>query len=345
MATAMARLDSVVTYEVRNGVVDRVDVGRLDGDTVAAPLSGSVRRPRYGTAPAEAVACFRSSSTRCGTANVESTMSLRRRGSIAGAHSSTPAARCRAAAGHRADARPFDSTRTFVVRRASLERVDVGTLMGRLDSAGPVTLRLRGSGCLRGTARDFEGGSMSNRRNSAASRCKAAAPRIVFYGDRATYDASLGTSGGALALAGDASGLGRLHQRRRPRGPLRLARRLDAPRPAGARRASRRRFTASGARPWSSTVCKPMSPSISTVPRRQRYPPVRRLTPDGRSRRHPCEPGSPSRAPAAAGPDGARRRDRQRRPSGLGGSVAASGAMHGVRVDTRLGSPCGEPPA
>ena len=56
-----------------------------------------------------------------------------------------------------ADARPFAQTKTFLLRRASLERVDLGSFLGRSDLAGPVTLRATGSGRVRGNSRSVKG--------------------------------------------------------------------------------------------------------------------------------------------------------------------------------------------
>ena len=59
--------------------------------------------------------------------------------------------RCRAAGlALEATGRPFDSTVTYVLRRAAMERVDVGSLVGRPDLAGPVTLRATGEARLAG---------------------------------------------------------------------------------------------------------------------------------------------------------------------------------------------------
>ncbi|MBA3555194.1 MAG: hypothetical protein H0W29_10605, partial [Gemmatimonadales bacterium] len=146
-ANLTARLDQPVSYELRRGVIDSVDLGRLLADTVAAPVSGRFTLRGQGTAPAEAnvVARLALDEIRYGARRVEQVTAdvrldrgragLELRGGLQGGR-----------IGVDAEGRPLDSVPTFAVRRGTIDTVDLGTLLGRPDLGGPVTARLTASG-------------------------------------------------------------------------------------------------------------------------------------------------------------------------------------------------------
>jgi translocation and assembly module TamB len=102
-----------------------------------------------------------------------------------------------------AGARPFDTTAAFTLHRASLERVDLGTFLGRPDLAGPVTLHASGTGRWRGEARALRGRLIVEPSRLGPIEVTAGSLDARLNGDRLTYDGSVHTKGGALALSGD----------------------------------------------------------------------------------------------------------------------------------------------
>ena len=153
-----ARLGDTISYEVRRGTVDRVDFGRLMGDTVAAPLSGRFTLRGRGIAPAEAALTGRLEldEVRYAARRMERVIAEARlaggravlsvHGRLQGGWLSVDAT-----------ARPFDSLTTFTIRRAAIDSVDLGSLLGRPDLAGPVTAAAMGSGRWGDTARAAQG--------------------------------------------------------------------------------------------------------------------------------------------------------------------------------------------
>jgi hypothetical protein len=210
-ANAIAHLGDTVTYEVRRGMIDRVNLGRLLGDTAVAPLSGRFALAGRGVAPDAAVASLRIEldELRYGARHVEQVNGLARldrgraridvRGTLQGGRLAIDA-----------DARPFDSTAAFHLRSASIERVDLGTFLGRPDLAGPVSLRASGTGRWRGGARSLDGRVTVDL--SRLGRIEVTAGSFIarLRGDRLTYDGSLRTNAGALALAGEGRPLAEL---------------------------------------------------------------------------------------------------------------------------------------
>jgi translocation and assembly module TamB len=203
-ADAIARLGDTVTYEVKRGAIDRVDLGRLLADTTMAPLSGQFSLSGRGVSPAGAVVAARVEldEVRYGARQVEEVSGLARldhgraridfRGALQGGRLAL-----------HADARPFDATAAFNLRRASIERVDLGTFLGRPDLAGPVTLHVSGGGRWRGAAR-----SLQARVTVAPSRLgrvelTTGSLDVKVRGERLTYDGSVDSKAGALALAGE----------------------------------------------------------------------------------------------------------------------------------------------
>ena len=208
---ATARLEDTISYEVRRGTIDRVDLGRLMGDTVAAPLSGRFTLTGRGTAPEEATVAARLEldELRYAARRIEQVIARARvergravldlRGSLQGGRLTVDAS-----------ARPFDSVTAFAIRRAALDSVDLGTLLGRPDLAGPVTLEVRGSG------------RWSESAKAVRARVTVAPSRLgqvqvthgivdaELAGERLTYDAALQTTGGSLVLEGDGRPLDRV---------------------------------------------------------------------------------------------------------------------------------------
>jgi translocation and assembly module TamB len=202
---ATVRFGDTVSYEVRRGVIERVDLGRLLGDTVVAPLSGRFALRGRGVAPDQAAgsATVELDELRYGVRQLERVTAVARldrgvarletRGSIQGGSLTLDA-----------DARPFDSVATVTIRRASLDRVDLGTLLGRPDFAGPFTIKARGSGRLGGAVRAFRGSVVVEPSQAGRIKINAGALAAAVSGERLTYEGSVETNAGRVALAGDA---------------------------------------------------------------------------------------------------------------------------------------------
>jgi hypothetical protein len=203
-AHAVARLGDTATYEVRRGTIERVDLGRLLGDTAVAPLSGRFSLAGRGVTPAKAVASLRIEldELRYGSRQVEHMAarvllaSGRARLEFSGALQGGRLA-------INADSRPFDSTAVFHLRRASIERVDLGTFLGRPELAGPVTLGASGSGRWRGAARSLQGRVTVEPSRLGRVQVTAGSLDLRMRGERLTVDGSVNSNAGALALAGD----------------------------------------------------------------------------------------------------------------------------------------------
>src|SRR6185312_13031236 len=102
-----------------------------------------------------------------------------------------------------ASGRPFDSTAAYVLRRADLEQVDLGTLLGRSGLAGPVTLRVTGEGRWRGEDRSGRARVQVERSRLGRVEVSGGEANLRLAGQRLLYDASIQTGGGAISLAGD----------------------------------------------------------------------------------------------------------------------------------------------
>ncbi len=203
LAQLIARLGDTVTYEVRRGVIERVDLGQL-ADTALAPVSGQFAMSGRGLAPAKAVVSARITldEVRYGPRLVEQVIGHARlaagraridlRGLLQGGRLSIDA-----------DARPFGPTGTFTLRRAALDRVDLGTFLGRPDLAGPVTLRASGTGRWRGDARSMQGRVIVEPSKLGRVEVTAGALEARLNGEQLTYDGSIATNAGAFALEGD----------------------------------------------------------------------------------------------------------------------------------------------
>ncbi|MEP7175239.1 MAG: translocation/assembly module TamB domain-containing protein [Gemmatimonadales bacterium] len=204
--TAVGRvtLGDTLTYEIRQGRIERVDLGKLAGDTTSAPLSGRFTLTGRGAAPEEARVRaglhfdeVRYGATRAERVNLvirldRGKLRLEGAGALQGGRLVLEAF-----------GRPFDSTASYVLQRAALEGVDIGTVLGRPDLAGPVTLSVSGEGRIRGESRT--GRARITVDSSRLGRYEIAEGNasLRFAGERLTYDASVRTNGGTLSLAGD----------------------------------------------------------------------------------------------------------------------------------------------
>ena len=100
---------------------------------------------------------------------------------------------------------PFDSTASYVLRRAALEGVDLGTLLGQPGFAGPVTLSMTGEARLRGKARSVQARITMDPSRLGRDKVSRGGANMRLADERLDYDATLETTGGALSLAGDGS--------------------------------------------------------------------------------------------------------------------------------------------
>jgi translocation and assembly module TamB len=200
---ATARLEDTVAYEVRQGRIEGVDLGRLLGDTVVAPLSGRFRLTGRGLAPEEAVASatLELEEVRYAARRVEQVVARARveggravldlRGLLQGGRLTVEAS-----------ARPFDSVTTFGVRRAVLDSVDLGTLLGRPDLAGPVSLAGTGGGRWGEAVKAVEATFTVEPSRLGTIRVTTGQVSAEMRGERLTWDAGLRTSGGSISLSG-----------------------------------------------------------------------------------------------------------------------------------------------
>ena len=204
MADVVARLGDTVSYEVRRGTIDRVNVGELMADSAVGPVTGRFSIRGRGVTPTEAVAAARIEldALRYGGRTLEQVTGR--------ARLTAGRARIELASviqGGRlaldAEARPFQKTMTFTLRRASLDHVDLGTFLGRPDLAGPVTLHASGSGRSRGEFRSFRGRLTVEPSRLGEIDLRNGSLAVTLSGERLTYDGTIRTNGGALALAGD----------------------------------------------------------------------------------------------------------------------------------------------
>ena len=203
-AQVVARLGDTLTYEIRGGRIESVNLGESLADTSMAPFSGRFALSGQGLAPANAVV----------SANIvldQLTYGARRVEQVSG-RARLAAGRARIdlrgmLAGGRltiaADARPFNATRTFHLRRATLDRADLGSFLNRPDLAGPVTLTATGSGRIRGRDRSLRGQVTIDRSRLGRIEVDSGSLSASLIGDRLTFDGSINTGAGAFALAGD----------------------------------------------------------------------------------------------------------------------------------------------
>ncbi|MFL5515818.1 MAG: translocation/assembly module TamB domain-containing protein [Gemmatimonadales bacterium] len=205
---ALATLGDTMTYALRDGRVERVDVGRLMGDTLAAPLTGRFALQGRGTAPEAAVVSTTVDLDQLTYGarrldRVQGTLRLARgkaqvdvRGGLQGGTLTLAGT-----------GRPFDSIPTFTISRATLDSVDLGTLMGQPQLAGPFNLTASGGGRWGTTDRAVRLRAEVARSRLGQLQVTGGTLSGGLEGERLTYDLALRTSGGSLAVAGDGSPL------------------------------------------------------------------------------------------------------------------------------------------
>ena len=205
-AVGLVTLGDTLGYEVRQGRIDRVDLGKLSGDTTAAPLTGRFTLAGRGTAPAEArmTAGLHFDELRYGTRRVER-VDVTARLDQGRLHVEGDGALQGGRLVLEALGRPFDSTASYVLRRAALEGVDLGTLLGQPALAGPVTLSMTGEARLRGESRSVLAHVTMDPSRLGHVEVSGGGANVRLAGEQLTYDASVQTTGGGLSLAGDGS--------------------------------------------------------------------------------------------------------------------------------------------
>ena len=205
-AVGLVTLGDTLGYEVREGRIDRVDLGQLSGDTTAAPLTGRFTLAGRGTAPTEArmTAGLHFDELRYGERRVERVDVTARldRGRL---HVEGDGALQGGRLVLEALGRPFDSTASYVLRRAALQGVDLGTLLGQPGFAGPVTLSMTGEARLQGESRSAVARVTVDPSRLGRIKISRGGANVHLAGKRLDYDAALETTGGALSLAGDGS--------------------------------------------------------------------------------------------------------------------------------------------
>jgi autotransporter translocation and assembly factor TamB len=200
---ALATMGDTMTYAIRDGRLERVDLGRLMGDTLAAPLTGRFSLDGRGTAPEAAVV----------TGRVELDQLRYGARRVDGVHGTMRLAGGRAEVDLRGglqggtialagSGRPFDSVPSFTISRATLDSVDLGGLMSQPALAGPFSLSATGRG--RWGPSDKAVGFRAEVAPSKMGQVEVSGGTVTatLDGERLVYDASLHTSGGSLSLAG-----------------------------------------------------------------------------------------------------------------------------------------------
>ncbi|HET6798539.1 MAG TPA: hypothetical protein VFH40_15395, partial [Gemmatimonadales bacterium] len=202
---AIVRLRDTLTYELRDGKVDRVNLAHLTADTALGPLTARFTLLGRGTAPDQAVASARiyldelhygartltHLTTQIRLAHRQAWVEIN--GPVQGGQLSLAAR-----------ARPFGKTKTFELRQASLDNVDLGSFLGRPDLAGPVTLGATASGRTRGESRSVQGRLTVSPSRLGRVQVRGGVVTVALGGDSLTFDGSVTTNGGRLTVAGDA---------------------------------------------------------------------------------------------------------------------------------------------
>jgi translocation and assembly module TamB len=201
---ATATLGDTIAYQVRQGRVAGVDIGRLTGDTVVAPLTGRFTLTGRGTAPEEAslTARVEMDELRYAARRIEQVVAKARldggraildlNGRVQGGTVTLLAT-----------AHPFDSVTTFDIRRAALDSVDLGTLLGQPGFAGPVTLGATGQGRW-GTSVKFVKARVTIEPSRLGHvEVEEGTLDAELAGERLGYDAAVRTNAGVVTLQGD----------------------------------------------------------------------------------------------------------------------------------------------
>jgi translocation and assembly module TamB len=204
--TAVGRVafGNPMSYEVRDGRIERVDLARLAGDSNSAPLSGRFDLSGLGTAPAEArlTAGLHLDELRYGARRMERVdvtarlaagrLRVEGQGALQGGRLVLQVL-----------GRPFDSTASYVLRRAALEEVDLGTFMGRPGLAGPVSLAMTGEARMGKAGRSARLNLIVAPSRMGRLEITDGLANVRLAGHRLDYDASLQSRSGALSVAGD----------------------------------------------------------------------------------------------------------------------------------------------
>jgi translocation and assembly module TamB len=205
-AVGQVRLGDTLSYELRDGRIERVDLARLSGDTASAPLTGRFSLAGRGTAPAAAIVTTKVhlDELRYGARRVERVDAVARladgRLRVSGEGAAQGGRLVLEALG-----RPFDSTASYVLERAALEGVDLGTFMGRPDFAGPVSLTIRGEARIRGERRSGQARLTIERSQMGPVVLNDGAAQLRLDGRQLSYDATVRSNGGEISARGDAT--------------------------------------------------------------------------------------------------------------------------------------------
>ncbi|HUR93009.1 MAG TPA: translocation/assembly module TamB [Gemmatimonadales bacterium] len=208
--TAIGRvtLGDTLAYELRQGRIDRVDLGQLVGDTVPAPLSGrfGLAGGGAGAGDAKASAHVHLDELRYGSRRLER-VDLALRLDQGRLHLEGDGALQGGRLVLDAFGRPFDSTATYVLRRAALEGVDLGSLLGQPALEGPVTLAVAGEGRVRGDERS--GRARLTLESSRLGQIEITGGRanLGLAGARLDFDAFVRTTGGEVSVVGEGAPL------------------------------------------------------------------------------------------------------------------------------------------
>jgi translocation and assembly module TamB len=204
--TAIGRvtMGDTLSYELRDGRIDRVDLGRLSGDTASAPVSGRFSLAGRGSAPSTARVATKLhlNELRYGTRRVERVDVTARladgRLRLSGEGAAQGGRLVLEALG-----RPFDSTASYVLERAALEGVDLGTFLGRPDLAGPVSLAITGEARIHGERRSGHARLTIERSRLGRIELNDGSAQLRLDGQQLSYEASVRTNSGEIAARGD----------------------------------------------------------------------------------------------------------------------------------------------
>jgi translocation and assembly module TamB len=199
-------LGDTIAYALRDGRIDRVDLGALVGDTNSAPLSGRFTLAGRGATPlaARLAAGLQFDEMRYGDRRIERVdvrlrlesgrLRLTGDGAVQGGRVVLEAL-----------GRPFDSTSSYVLRRAEIDGVDLGTFLGRPALAGPVTLALTGRARLGVQTRNVEARLTLERSRMGRVEISGGGANLRLDGRRLVYDGSVRSNAGDLSAAGEGS--------------------------------------------------------------------------------------------------------------------------------------------
>ena len=201
----IATVGDTVAYKVRQGVIDHVDLGLLLEDSLAAPVSGEFSVEGRGLSPEQAVARARVQldAVRYGERRLDDVVAqvrLRHGRTMLDLDADLEGGTLAVDA----TALPFASPIRFTVDSATLERVDLGSFLDRPDLSGPVSLQATASGRLASGMRVIRGRVTIAPSRLGGIEVAGGTVRGELNRGLLTYDVSVRTTGGSLALAGQA---------------------------------------------------------------------------------------------------------------------------------------------